>query len=243
MGLPSAERQRRHREKRYAEIAIMPKIPCGCGCGTLIAPINKQLKPATYAHGHNPTEGAKGKPSHWKGKPNPRAREVHFGMKRTPEAIAQRQATRLANNNGVYQVKRGWKHKPETIKRMCIANRRNSRPGLLNPFYGRTHTEESRKRMSDALTKERHPGWRGGASTLPYGPEFTRKFKHLIRQRDNYICQRCGKTQEQEGRVLQVHHLDHDKQHNDPSNLVASCGSCNVWASYHRDQPFALLVG
>jgi 5-methylcytosine-specific restriction endonuclease McrA len=74
--------------------------------------------------------------------------------------------------------------------------------------------------------------------TLPYGPEFTRKFKKLIRERDNYTCQRCGKTQAQEGRVLQVHHLDHNKMNNDPTNLVASCGLCNIWASHHRDEPF-----
>jgi hypothetical protein len=41
-----------------------------------------------------------------------------------------------------------------------------------------------------------------------------------------------------EGKKLQVHHLDHDKMNNDPTNLVAACGSCNVWASYHRDEPF-----
>lgn len=36
----------------------MPKVACACGCGTLIAPINKNLIPARYAHGHNP-DGAK----------------------------------------------------------------------------------------------------------------------------------------------------------------------------------------
>jgi hypothetical protein len=31
----------------------MPKILCECGCGTLIAPINKSLKPARFANRHN----------------------------------------------------------------------------------------------------------------------------------------------------------------------------------------------
>lgn len=36
------------------EIATMPLIPCACGCGELIPPINTNLKPAKYKHGHNP---------------------------------------------------------------------------------------------------------------------------------------------------------------------------------------------
>lgn len=49
----SADATRRYREKRFQEIESMPKIHCACGCGTLIAPINKTLKPARFAHGHN----------------------------------------------------------------------------------------------------------------------------------------------------------------------------------------------
>lgn len=49
----SADATRRYRERRFHEIESMPKIPCACGCGTLIAPINKTLRPAKFAHGHN----------------------------------------------------------------------------------------------------------------------------------------------------------------------------------------------
>ena len=54
MAISGAERVRRYHERRMAEIAAMPPIPCGCGCGELIPPINKKLKPATYKHGHQP---------------------------------------------------------------------------------------------------------------------------------------------------------------------------------------------
>lgn len=80
--------------------------------------------------------------------------------------------------------------------------------------------------------------WKGGVGNLPYGPEFTKPLKQYIRARDNHTCQRCGKTQADEGRVLVVHHLDHDKMNNAPENLVAACQKCNVWASHHRDAPF-----
>ena len=31
----------------------MPRIPCECGCGTLIRPITRKFKPARFAQGHN----------------------------------------------------------------------------------------------------------------------------------------------------------------------------------------------
>jgi len=53
--MTAVERTKRYRERRFAEIAATPKIPCECGCGTLIAPVNTNLIPARYAHGHNPS--------------------------------------------------------------------------------------------------------------------------------------------------------------------------------------------
>lgn len=221
----------------------MEQVACGCGCGTMIPAINKKGRPARFAHGHNPATRPfqKGHPSPMKGRPNPRSREVHAGKKLTPEQIAKRQQTRLANNEGVYQVKRGWKHKPGTIERMKAASLANARRGEANPFYGRQHSAETRARLSEANSGERNAAWRGGVAVLPYGPEFTKRYKRLIRDRDKHTCQRCGKTREQNGRTMQVHHKDHDKANNDPTNLVTVCNSCNVWLSYHRDEPFAAL--
>lgn len=53
MALTASEKTKRYYERRLAEIALMPKIACACGCGTMIAPISKKLKPARFAHGHN----------------------------------------------------------------------------------------------------------------------------------------------------------------------------------------------
>lgn len=51
--LRAVEGTRKYRAKRFREIEAMPKIACACGCGTMIAPINKSLKPARIARGHN----------------------------------------------------------------------------------------------------------------------------------------------------------------------------------------------
>jgi hypothetical protein len=66
MALTTAEKSRRYKERKKAAIDALPKIECGCGCGTLIAPISKRdFKPARYAHGHNPYgEATRFRPGH-----------------------------------------------------------------------------------------------------------------------------------------------------------------------------------
>lgn len=57
------------------------------------------------------------------------------------------------------------------------------------------------------------------------------KFKKIIRKRDK-ICQRCGKTNEEEltniNRRLSVHHLDGDEYNNDSKNGALLCHKCHV---------------
>lgn len=221
----------------------MRKIQCACGCGTPIPPLTTDGRPARFAHGHNRNPATQFKKGHlaWNaGKPNPAASLVHKGKKLATEEIARRTATRLARNGGRYTSidARGWRHPPETLAKITAANRRNAKPGALNPFYGKQHPPEIIERIRVKNSGPNHHGWRGGVSTFPYGPEFTRQLKRRILDRDQHTCQRCGKTQAELPRKLQVHHLDHDKKNNAESNLVAACCKCNIWASYHRDAPF-----
>lgn len=244
MGMSPAEKTKRYRERRLEEIEQMPKIPCECGCGLLIAPLTKQFKPARFARGHNPgregTQFAKGQEAWNKGKPAPWSTETHQGKKKSPDEIKRRTQSRLEKNGGVYQTKfsghpDGWR------KNVTEANRQRDLTGENNPFYGKTHTPETRAIISEANTGKNHPCWNGGVSTLPYGTEFTRKFKRMLRERDNYTCQSCGITQSEYGRTLQIHHIDHDKLNNNPTNLVTVCGSCNMWYCWNRDQSFVVM--
>jgi hypothetical protein len=52
--LSRAEITKRYRERKLKEIEQMPRIPCACGCGTMIAPVGKLLRPVQYVLGHNP---------------------------------------------------------------------------------------------------------------------------------------------------------------------------------------------
>lgn len=63
--------------------------------------------------------------------------------------------------------------------------------------------------------------------------EYTKvlKLKEKIRKRDNYICQECNKTQEQNlketNEILSVHHIDGDDTNNVEENMTSLCKSCH----------------
>ena len=90
----------------------------------------------------------------------------------------------------------------------------------------------TRKRISKAMIGQRlgkeHPNWQGGIGHLPYPFEFDNKLKELIRERDEYICQLCGKTQKENGRKLDIHHIDYVKKNLNPINLISLCRNCNI---------------
>jgi hypothetical protein len=109
---------------------------------------------------------------------------------------------------------------------------------------GFKHTEEWKKKMSERMRGDNHPNWRGGKT--PWGPEFTQRFKKEIRQRDNYVCQECGYSQEELGYKLHVHHIDYDKQNNHPSNLISLCRSCHMQTNFSRkdwQEYFKIKIG
>lgn len=68
---------------------------------------------------------------------------------------------------------------------------------------------------------------RRDSEALRYGPGW-KNVRATIRKRDK-VCQACGKTPEQNGAALHVHHLKPFRVGgtNHPSNLVALCESCH----------------
>lgn len=41
-------------------------------------------------------------------------------------------------------------------------------------------------------------------------------------------CEECGRTKEDDGIVLTVHHIDYDPSNNDLSNLIVLCQGCHL---------------
>lgn len=54
--------------------------------------------------------------------------------------------------------------------------------------------------------------WQGGKSFEPYCEKFNFRFKEKIREKYNRRCYFCGKTEEENGERLCVHHIDDDKE-------------------------------
>ena len=98
--------------------------------------------------------------------------------------------------------KRGYWRSDDSIKKQVETRLRN---GYRLP-----------KETINKISGENHWNWRGGTSFEPYTPEFSKELKEKIRKRDNYICQLCGMTEEENiivySGVLPVHHINYIKQ-------------------------------
>lgn len=206
----------------------MNVVPCACGCGETLTPRDDHGRPRRFRHGHHGRlgiPGLRGRPA-W----NRVLRERPL----TRNEIAARHRARFA------AVRESGPRVP------CECGCGEPIPAVTalgQPArFKRGHTARvlpsiiAMRLTADAVRGARNPHWRGGRGK--YGPEFNETLRRLIRMRDGYRCRRCGRSQEELGRTLHVHHLNHDKRNNDPSNLAAACGPCNTWASHHRALPF-----
>ena len=87
---------------------------------------------------------------------------------------------------------------------------------------------------------EKNVAWRGGVSKRGYPSEFNAKLKLRIRQRDNFTCQLCGKTEAEErldkNRCLAVNHIDFNKLNCAEENLNTLCHLCNIKINWEREK-------
>lgn len=93
----------------------------------------------------------------------------------------------------------------------------------------------SKKCYTKYNIKENHPCWRGGISFEPYGLEFNLKLKLKIRQRDNFICQECKKSEKKLKQKLSIHHIDYNKKNNNLNNLISLCKKCHAKTNFKRN--------
>ena len=148
------------------------------------------------------------------------------------------------------------KSRPDMIGNNNIAKRPEIAQRISERLTGVPKTEEHNKKNSEAQIKKwkdpkyadahsgsNHFNWNGGSSFEPYGIKFNEHLKTRIKQRDNFICQLCGITEEELKNKecvyiqhLRVHHIDYNKINNLPENLVTLCCECHGKTNYNRDQ-------
>jgi hypothetical protein len=111
--------------------------------------------------------------------------------------------------------------------------------GVNHPNYGKKFSEETKHKISlahmgmhhsketiEKISGENGSNWRGGTSYDPYPPEFNHPLKEFIRRRDGYQCQLCYIPQN--GRRLDVHHIDYNKLNLKFDNLISLCNRCHT---------------
>ena len=97
-------------------------------------------------------------------------------------------------------------------------------------------------KISKSVTGKRNGRYVDGSSYIPLRKRYPRAFnwrlKEKIKQRDNFVCQRCGITEKEHikktGRKLSVNHINFDKKDIREKNLNTLCVSCNTIVNSNR---------
>jgi 5-methylcytosine-specific restriction endonuclease McrA len=75
--------------------------------------------------------------------------------------------------------------------------------------------------------------------------------RRATRKRDRYLCQRCGKTQKDNGKALDVHHklpfryfgIERHIEANDLTNLILFCATCHKWVESNETPEYVRSLG
>lgn len=92
---------------------------------------------------------------------------------------------------------------------------------------------------SCASKGKNNSAWKGGVSFEPYCEKFNEEFKEYIREKFDRVCFLCQKTEEENGRRLDVHHVNYNKNcgcdDDEACQFVPLCVSCNVKVNHNRE--------
>ena len=143
----------------------------------------------------------------------------------------------------------GHRHTKETKRKLSeISKNQTRRPCTIetkrkisNANIGRKLTDEVRKKISG----HSHYNWKGGISFEPYCVKFNDKFKEQIRDKFGRVCFLCGKSEEENGVKLSVHHVNYDKKclcNDIKCEFVPLCISCHMKTNHNREYYEALIL-
>ncbi len=141
----------------------------------------------------------------------------------------------------IQKMKTATAHIDQTKNRIRFIEINKGKIGKsIETLYGKDKAEKLRENLK-RQTGEKNPNWRGGMSKIPYPKEFNKKLKNYIKERDRLRCQICDEPESTLRdkdilrRGLDVDHIDHDKNNNKESNLIALCRKCNGQKNSHPD--------
>ena len=132
----------------------------------------------------------------------------------------------------------------ETRRKMAEAhkgmhNSEETRRKISEGNRGKYCSEETRRKIAVAQAGEKGHNWKGGVSFNPYCQRFTPKLKEKIRENFGRACFLCGKTEEANGKRLDVHHVNGDKMQGCNGKewlLVPLCRSCHSKIQHDKNK-------
>ncbi len=142
---------------------------------------------------------------------------VPLGFKHTPE-------TRRKISEAMKGKVRSFEHQRNLSK--ALRGRAGSKPGYK-------HKPETRRKISESLKGEKNPRWQGGRYVTAKGGYV------VVLHKGKYVMEHRLVMAEKIGRPLQpeerVHHLDGNRQNNDPGNLQLFTNQ-SAHVKYHWQQ-------
>ena len=116
----------------------------------------------------------------------------------------------------------------ETRNKISISNKGRSKPVGFGERISET-------RIRLGLSKgDNNPFWINGRAYEPYTETFSRRFRLMIRKRDNHICLLCMKHSEKLNCALHIHHINYDKTLSIPENCLSLCKNCHAKTNFNR---------
>lgn len=107
--------------------------------------------------------------------------------------------------------------------------------GETHALYGKEVPEDRRRKISITLGGTGDPKDSNGGYV-----NFTSDLKEAVRKRDNYCCQECGFTNDEQkvlsgGKSLSCHHIDYNKENSTEDNLISLCDYCHAKTTVDRE--------
>lgn len=197
-----------------------------------------------------------------------RGNKYALGYKHTEETrkkVSESHRGRVNSAETREKISNSRKGKPHPHKGRTFSDQeRNNLSEKLKGRPGTPLTVEQRKKLSDALkgkprpwqcgknnpmygrdrSGQKAPAWLGGKSFEPYCPKFNEKIKERVRDIFARRCYLCAMTEKENGRKLDVHHVDYNKSqgcNGQEWGLIPLCLRCHIRTNHNRWHWFALL--
>ena len=155
---------------------------------------------------------------------------------------SQKAKRKIGNASKGNKYRLGHISSEETRRKISKGNKGKKVAAEVRSKISKTHigirpTEESKRKNSKAHSGANNYNWQDGISFEPYCIKFNAAYKRMIRERFGNVCLLCSKTPEENGRALDVHHVNYNKMCGcDDSKCICVplCHSCHMKTNCKR---------